>query len=307
MDPFKVRRRWKITFQYGLDGIKREFSLPNAVITLLVIFVCCLMVLAALYLYGIQEQSRALKSLSRLQKENILLRQKLEYYSDVMDSIYQYLGVEEKAGNTSTEKLYPYYRSEPTEPLNDNTFIYDSYLDARVNSIEQKVRKIATLLDIAAPEGSGELVVYAENPDFDDFGPSIYPAFGRWSDGWGIRMHPFYHHLAFHYGVDIANRQGTPVYATAEGVVSLTGYDSDYGRIIKISHPHKFETRYGHLYSFLVSKGDHVRKGQMIALMGNTGHSTGPHLHYEVLYDGKKVNPARYLNRIDPKVYYARQ
>lgn len=139
-----------------------------------------------------------------------------------------------------------------------------------------------------------------------DNGPSIYPTFGRLSDGWGTRLHPFYNRLAFHYGIDFANKIGTPIYATSDGEVILTGYDPEYGKLIKIKHSNNFETRYGHLYNFQVSIGDKVRKGQIIAMMGSTGMSTGPHLHYEVLQNGAKVNPANYLNRVDDAIYYAK-
>ncbi|MDZ4121672.1 MAG: M23 family metallopeptidase, partial [Candidatus Cloacimonadaceae bacterium] len=123
---------------------------------------------------------------------------------------------------------------------------------------------------------------------------------------WGMRIHPVYRRMAFHYGMDFANEPGTPIYATAPGVVSYTGYESDYGKLRKISHEGGYETRYGHLYNFQVRAGDMVKRGQIIALMGNTGVTTGPHLHYEILVNGTKVNPSGYLNRLDDQVYVKR-
>jgi murein DD-endopeptidase MepM/ murein hydrolase activator NlpD len=84
-------------------------------------------------------------------------------------------------------------------------------------------------------------------------------------------------------------------------------YDPFYGKLIKISHGNNYETRYGHLNRFEVAIGDQVHKGQIIGQMGNTGMSTGPHLHYEVRINGTKVNPSRYLNRIENPSYYAKR
>ena len=98
-----------------------------------------------------------------------------------------------------------------------------------------------------------------------------------------------------HKGMDMGVKSGTPVKAHASGVVSFTGQDSSYGNYIELNHG-KYKTRYGHLKSILVSKGQRVNKGQIIAKSGSTGNSSGPHLHFEVLVNGKKVNPAPYLS-----------
>lgn len=309
MDPFKVQRRWKVSYQYGLDGIRRELNISRTVLSIIVIFITCIVALAFLYIVKLQDINQAQDNLVKVQKENILLRQKLDYYTAIIDTIYQKLDTlklfEDKSG--LSDKQYPYYKDNKEEFDLDNTFIYDTYLDGLVNSSEQQIRQITSTirLDYFAT-GSA----YAASTDIQaklGDGPSIYPTFGRWSDGWGTRVHPFYHRLYFHYGVDIANKTGTPIYATGDGQVSLTGYDPEYGKLIKIKHSNGYETRYGHLHNFQVAKGDFVHKGQIIALMGNTGMSTGPHLHYEVLVDGKKVNPLHYLNRIDDTIYYAKQ
>jgi len=264
----------------------------------------CILTLSTLYLSGLQGINRNQKDMIRIKKENVLLRQKVEYYSAVIDTIYQKLDslqlINKKSGDS--EKLYP-YNSDGDKSFADNAFVYDTYLDARINSIEMQISDIFLCLNLDSytDETSSKEMLYAGN------GPSIFPTFGRWSDGWGVRMHPFYRRLYFHHGIDIANKIGTPVYATGDGEVILTGYDKEYGKIIKIKHANNYETRYGHLQTFIAAIGDQVRKGQIIALMGNSGMSTGPHLHYEVLVNGTKVNPSRYLNRIEEPVYYAKQ
>ncbi len=309
MDPFKVQRRWKVSYQYGLDGIRRELNLSRFVLSIIAVFLICVFALAFLYIVKLQDISQTQKSLVNVQKENILLRQKLDYYSAIIDTIYQKLDTlklfENKPGDS--DKLYPFYKEGHEESDLDNTFVYDTYLDGLVNSSGQQIKQITAALSLDIFSSGPVASITVDNLLNTNSGPSIYPTFGRWSDGWGTRMHPFYNHLYFHYGVDIANKTGTPIYATGDGKVSLTGYDPEYGKLIKIKHTNGFETRYGHLHNFRVANGDFVHKGQIIALMGDTGMSTGPHLHYEVLIDGKKVNPLYYLNRIDDAVYYAKR
>jgi murein DD-endopeptidase MepM/ murein hydrolase activator NlpD len=98
-----------------------------------------------------------------------------------------------------------------------------------------------------------------------------------------------------HFGVDYAATQGTPIRATAPGMVENVFNDRYFGLILTIKHAYGMSTRYGHCSQILVSKGDHVERGQTVGLVGNTGRSSAPHLHYEVLKDGKNVDPASYI------------
>ncbi|MDP2806606.1 MAG: M23 family metallopeptidase [bacterium] len=98
-----------------------------------------------------------------------------------------------------------------------------------------------------------------------------------------------------HTGVDIAAREGDPVWAAAEGEVSFAGWDNYFGNKIEIKHSDKLSTMYGHNAKLLVKTGDRVKQGQVIALVGTTGQSSGPHLHYEVRLNGQAVDPANYL------------
>jgi murein DD-endopeptidase MepM/ murein hydrolase activator NlpD len=125
--------------------------------------------------------------------------------------------------------------------------------------------------------------------------PSIYPTFGRISSGYGKRINPLTRKPDYHYGVDLANQTGTPIYATADGVVAKTTRTKKMGRYIKLRHEFGFETVYGHLSRILVKAGQEVQKGQIIGEMGNTGDSTGPHLHYEVHRYNRYRNPAQYF------------
>jgi murein DD-endopeptidase MepM/ murein hydrolase activator NlpD len=122
--------------------------------------------------------------------------------------------------------------------------------------------------------------------------PSIWPATGDVSSPYGLRWGG----TDFHPGIDIANDAGTPIVATADGIVTAAGWNSGgYGNMVDIDHGNGLMTRYGHAQRVVVTTGQQVKRGQVIAYMGSTGFSTGPHVHYEVRVNGKPVNPSSYL------------
>ncbi len=122
--------------------------------------------------------------------------------------------------------------------------------------------------------------------------PSIWPTTGEVTSPYGLRWGG----TDFHPGMDIANDMGTPIVATADGVVDYAGWNSGgYGNMVDIDHGNGIMTRYGHASQVVVTTGQHVKRGQLIAYMGSTGFSTGPHVHYEVHVNGNRVNPISYL------------
>ncbi|RKY01206.1 hypothetical protein DRP77_10165 [Candidatus Poribacteria bacterium] len=123
----------------------------------------------------------------------------------------------------------------------------------------------------------------------------IMPCRGRISSRFGWRLHPIYHRRMFHSGIDIVAPRGTLVYAARSGRVKFAGWLGGYGRLVVIDHGNGYETRYAHLSSILVRKGQRVRTGQPIGRVGNTGVTTGVHLHFEVRRGGKPVNPLSFL------------
>ena len=126
--------------------------------------------------------------------------------------------------------------------------------------------------------------------------PSGWPTQGGWmSSGFGLRADPFSGRRSYHEGVDIASKLGSPVKAMGDGVISFAGNRAGYGHLVEITHGHRLATRYAHTRTILVKVGDRVTKGQPIALIGSSGRSTGPHLHFEVVRNGRAVNPGGYL------------
>lgn len=126
--------------------------------------------------------------------------------------------------------------------------------------------------------------------------PSGNPAKKGWiSSYFGMRKDPFSGKKKMHKGIDVAGKSGSSVLATADGVVIRVEKQNGYGKLIEIDHGYKLSTRYGHNKTISVKAGDIVKQGQVIATMGSTGRSTGPHVHYEVLRNGKQVNPQKYI------------
>jgi len=121
---------------------------------------------------------------------------------------------------------------------------------------------------------------------------------GWMSSRYGYRNDPFSGNLAWHEGVDFAGKNGSDIVSVASGVVTWAGTRSGYGKLVEINHGNGFVTRYAHCDEILVELGDVVTKGDIISLMGSTGRSTGPHVHFEVLFNGKAVDPAKYINRV---------
>ena len=119
------------------------------------------------------------------------------------------------------------------------------------------------------------------------------------SSTFGVRSDPFRHTAAMHAGLDMPGKMGTPVYATADGVVSRAEWANGYGKLIEIDHGKGIATRYGHLSQIMVEPNTRVHRGDMIGRMGSTGRSTGSHLHYEVRIDGRAVNPMPFLEGDD--------
>ena len=121
---------------------------------------------------------------------------------------------------------------------------------------------------------------------------------GMTSSGFGYRVHPIHGDVRFHYGTDFAANAGTDVLCFADGKVIEAGYDSGYGNYIKIEHNDEFSTLYAHCSLLLVAVGDEVAKGEKIAYVGETGLATGPHLHFELMRNGKYINPEYYLGAV---------
>ena len=172
-------------------------------------------------------------------------------------------------------------------------------LSRKHNSLMREMHEQINQLDLAtAQQNSGfeSLFKYIkEQQNILASTPAIRPATGWTTSRFGYRISPFTGRREFHKGFDISNKKGTPVIATANGTVTFTGKKGSYGNIVVIDHGHGMVTRYAHNDKILVKRNDKVKRGDTISLVGNTGRSTGNHVHYEVHLNGIPVNPEKYI------------
>jgi len=162
-----------------------------------------------------------------------------------------------------------------------------SMLDTLDSEMQDRGQKLSVLESLLMSRSLHERVMPSGKPIAD----------GWLSSKYGKRNDPFTGKQDFHKGLDFAGKKGSEVITVGDGVVSWAGKRSGYGNLIEINHGNGYTTRYGHNQKHLVQVGDKVKKGQQIALMGSTGRSTGPHVHFEVLQNGKTVNPSKYIAR----------
>ena len=180
-----------------------------------------------------------------------------------------------------------------TETVKESNFSYNSFIESISQDLKEKYQ--AFTQTVAYLYGKGKNDTYPSNISFEKYIPEeigLKPVKGVITSGFGIRADPFNKKSKdMHTGVDIAAAKGTFIKAAFEGEIVETGYTDIAGNYIKIETNNELQTFYGHTQFVFVKQGDYVLKGQVIASVGDTGMVTGPHLHFEVLYNGNRVNP----------------
>jgi len=224
------------------------------------------------------------KSFDDLQGEMTRLRQfdmKLRVMADLDGVVYpeQIMGI----GGENPE---------PFNPLEGELSFQDQ---AIISSMNKSLDRLKT--EVSIQERSfQELVEYLEDQkSLLASTPSIWPVKGWLTSIFGYRTSPFTGRREMHKGLDIATRNGTPIISPADGLVVFAGREGGFGNMIVIDHGYGITTRYGHCSSLDAKLGQKIKRGDVIARVGNTGRSTGPHVHYEVAVNGVSVNPSRYI------------
>ncbi|MBA4406188.1 hypothetical protein C0389_02825 [bacterium] len=237
-----------------------------------------------------------------LKKNNAILRDKFEQLLD------QYKRLDERISEISSEShdLRLKANLEPVkadmsagtggnvfEPIRISSLNgYETYidkLDSYVNSISLKVKLEKNNYEEISK-------TFVENEKLFESLPAIRPCEGRMAEDFGMRMHPIFRIMRMHNGIDIITDTGTKVYAPGAGVVSFSGERGGYGKTLEIEHGFGYKTIYAHLESIKVKVGQHLQRGDLIALSGNSGRlSTGPHLHYEVRNNGIALDPRNFI------------
>jgi murein DD-endopeptidase MepM/ murein hydrolase activator NlpD len=250
--------------------------------------------------------TRALEKLklSRLEKENNYLEAKLGDLNSAISTLKEQMAeLIEKEKNVRMVFGLPEVDAQirelgvggpmPSQMVN---------VGPEVEQAEMAESDLEKLLRQARFEKENFEIIYtslSQRKKFLDHTPAIMPTQGYLSCGFGTRIDPFTGMKQLHLGVDLAADVGTPVYATADGVVSSVERDRGLGKVVKINHLYGYLTVYGHLSQIKAKNGQYVKRGELIGTVGNTGLTTGPHLHYEVHYQGRPQNPLRYFLNSD--------
>ncbi len=236
---------------------------------------------------------------SQLIAENRLLGYQLETVNERLNRVVDQvdsLAVEEDAIRVRVDlpPLSPEVRMAGTGSLDllEGQVIGDERIESLLRSLDQVERELAI-----QTQSYGEIQqkIVADEVRLKHI-PSIRPVkSNRLTDGYGYRRDPFTRRIRFHYGADFSASRGTPVYAPADGRVTKARKVPGFGKVIQIDHGYGFTTLYGHLDNYLIRRGAQVKRGEQIGVVGNTGRSTAPHLHYEVRVKSRPVDPLDYF------------
>lgn len=313
----KVRRA---TFMYvpesgsSVKSLRMPLWLPAAVVTavvgLIFLSVVCIAAISDLkiqYQTG-QTQIEALTQINDMQKTEIQkleqstldVQKQLDENVKALTEIKEAVGIKDSTDTKKDAAITPAASTttSPQSEANPMSSYKTSSLDmstelSRLNtafvSLTNQLSSQKQEIEKSTKEIKGKLTYLRAKP-------SIVPVQAAISCNFGYRSNPFTSRGSeFHPGIDFAASYGTKVAATGDGVVIFAGWNAGYGKMVIISHGYGITTAYGHNSKLLVKQGDHVKKGQAISQVGNTGRSTGTHLHYEVKVNGINVNPAKYF------------
>lgn len=241
------------------------------------------------YLFRSQAQSA---EIARLEHEREQLLAQSHSFQDSLDAVAEQLDIAENRTRLLSQALGVESDSPPAAGGAGNGVVSRSPLASAFGELDllrQRSDDLGLSLSRLDELFQGRISRLASTP-------LGRPTEGWFSHGFGWRKDPFTGNRQFHRGIDIVNHQGTPIKATADGVISRAIRVSDYGKTVDVSHELGFVTRYAHMSEILVRPGQKVLRGDVIGRVGSTGRSTGPHLHYEVFRDGRRVNPWKYLD-----------
>lgn len=221
---------------------------------------------------------------SKLKEENNRLQYELYTIDKKIDGVYYFLQLLDQKDSVINSIYFADTFDLPT-PL----------------SVSEKIDNIGEILKYDNIKFQNVIKELTANNDKLRHYPAIQPISKKdllyISSGYSMRIHPIYNIRKFHFGMDFVTEVGSPVYATADGIITIAKDYLGYGNFVKIDHGYDYQTAYGHLDNIGVKKGQRVVRGQIIGTVGNTGISTGPHLHYEVLFQNKPVNPINFYSQ----------
>jgi murein DD-endopeptidase MepM/ murein hydrolase activator NlpD len=301
-----LKKNWTVLL-VPHDNIKvRNFILTRPVIILGTILVCVSFVIVGVLGYGYYEKHVSATKLDVLERENIALKGKVSELGEITDLLKGKLEdienlEEEYRTIAGLSGIDPEVKEAGVGGPGRNGGIRQELAAIEEGFTEKIVKNEETLnlllrqadiLHQSLTESVEQLKYYQDRLNHT---PSIWPTVGRLTSRYGGRVHPIFNGIRKHEGIDISAQQGMPIVATADGVVKLARWKLGYGQAVELNHGFDTRTFYAHLSKVKVKKGQRVKRGEIIGLVGNTGVSTGPHLHYEVKLNGKSKNPLDYI------------
>ena len=248
-------------------------------------------------------------------KENQSLRQEITSFNKDLNLILEVLGDIQLRDDNIYRAIFetdPYPDHKRQLGTGGNSMKYKKYENMEYGDLVIEISKKIELIEkkLASQSKSFDQVfdLTKEKQKMIKSIPSIQPVSNRdltrIASGFGLRMHPIYKILKMHKGMDFTAPIGTEIYATGDGVVERVGWVGGYGKTIMINHGFGYKTRYAHCSKYKCRKGEKVKRGDLIGFVGNTGQSTGPHLHYEVFKNKKQINPVNFFfNDLSPEEY----
>jgi murein DD-endopeptidase MepM/ murein hydrolase activator NlpD len=282
----------------------RQIGIPRTLMAFLILFFISAVLLLAWGGRDYWTVKKKMPMLSQLQKENTLQREQLILLTEKIDLISNKLAelknFDQKLKtmvnletNEDNNQFFGIGGSDPA--LMDPDYTLEDAHQKLVRLMHKSMDDLDREISVATAE-KAELVDYFEKQkSLLSHTPSLWPTKGWISSRFGYRVSPFTNEKEFHKGLDISTSKSSSIIAPAEGIVTSVRWDHGYGKIVSINHEYGLITKYAHLEKVLVKKGEYVKRGQKIALVGDTGRTTGPHLHYEVHLNGAPVNPLRYI------------
>lgn len=306
-----MRKKIKIWFYSGSSSAIKEFSIPKppaALVLLLMAGFLAGMVYAGKDYYEMKQASfdnqRLNRKITRQKDEIQEQRKQIQAFAQKVDSLKK--TVDSLCVFEDKVRLIADIKQTSDSNgligiggLSHNRLDYDVPLeeahDGLIREMHEQVHEAEVVTQTQVQDFEELIDKLNKKKNLLAATPSIKPVDGWITSKFGYRTSPFTGQKEFHSGLDISNRHGEEIVATADGKVSHAGRKMLLGNLVVIDHGHGRITRYGHLDKVLVKRGETVKRGEPIGLLGNTGRSTGPHVHYEVKINGTPVNPAKYI------------
>lgn len=228
------------------------------------------------------------QEINELRNRTSAINEKLNTISELEEKVRSMVGLRTPVNAPASKPTSRSFDRSTISTDADESILEDTDYNLEVLATEMD-GKIENLSDLIADVGD-QLKILESRPD-------LMPTEGKITSKFGYRTSPFTGKRQFHQGIDIANDKGTPIYAAGTGIVTFSGWNAGYGKTIIISHGNGYRSVYAHNNENLVETGQKVKKGDVIAKMGSTGKSTGPHLHFEIHSKGVQINPENVLIR----------